>query len=294
MTTTYTTAIRLPKQGTGDNNNTWGSILNTLFDLVDDAVSGATTISLTTATDITLTTNNGAADEARRMSLIMTGTPTVDINLIVPALVKFYVVDLQISGTKTVTIKTSSGTGVTLYPFASKSVHMFYCNGTNVYEVSVPQYTVSMWGGTIATIPGGYLLCNGSGGTPDLRDKFIVGAKQDDSGTAKTNVTGALTQTGGAASGTTSSDGAHTHTGATGSTILTIAQMPAHTHSVTFTNNIGANGTLQNAISGASSLATSSTGGSEGHTHTISSDGGHTHTVSTLPPYYALAFIMRI
>jgi len=84
---------------------------------------------------------------------------------------------------------------------------------------------VSLWAGTIASLPGGWLLCDGSSllrasypalfaaigtvhgaadGThfslPDLRDKFIVGAKQDDSGVPKTNLTGSLTQSGGAVS----------------------------------------------------------------------------------------------
>ncbi len=33
-----------------------------------------------------------------------------------------------------------------------------------------------MWSGTIATIPSGWYLCNGSNGTPDLRNKFVIGA----------------------------------------------------------------------------------------------------------------------
>lgn len=54
-----------------------------------------------------------------------------------------------------------------------------------------------MWSGSVATIPAGWAFCNGSNGTPDLRDRFIVGAKQDVAGVAKTQVTGSLTQTGG-------------------------------------------------------------------------------------------------
>ena len=61
-----------------------------------------------------------------------------------------------------------------------------------------------MWNSTVASIPSGWVLCDGNNSTPDLRDKFIVGAKQDDSGTAKTNVTGSLLQTGGSNSTTTS------------------------------------------------------------------------------------------
>ena len=58
---------------------------------------------------------------------------------------------------------------------------------------------VCMWSGTVATIPSGWFLCDGSNGTPDLRDRFIVGARQDSGGVAKTNVSGSLTQSGGAA-----------------------------------------------------------------------------------------------
>jgi len=58
---------------------------------------------------------------------------------------------------------------------------------------------ICLWSGSIANIPAGYALCNGSNGTPDLRDKFVIGAKQDDAGIPKTNVTGSLTQIGGAA-----------------------------------------------------------------------------------------------
>ena len=57
-----------------------------------------------------------------------------------------------------------------------------------------------MWNSTIASIPSGWVMCDGSNGTPDLRDRYIIGAKQDDSGVAKTNIAGSLEQTGGASS----------------------------------------------------------------------------------------------
>jgi len=63
---------------------------------------------------------------------------------------------------------------------------------------------ILMWSGTIATIPTGWGLCDGttyagspSIVSPDLTDKFVIGADQDDSSIAKTNITGSLTQTGG-------------------------------------------------------------------------------------------------
>ena len=69
--------------------------------------------------------------------------------------------------------------------------------GIPCVDAEVPSGVIVMWHGTIATIPSGWALCDGNNGTPDLRDKFITGAKQDDAGVAKTNISGALTQSGG-------------------------------------------------------------------------------------------------
>jgi len=69
----------------------------------------------------------------------------------------------------------------------------------------IPSGIIVMWSGSIATIPSGWVLCDGNNSTPDLTNRFIVGADADDSGTAKSTVTGAALQT---------SDGqviAHTH-----------------------------------------------------------------------------------
>ena len=53
------------------------------------------------------------------------------------------------------------------------------------------------WYSTIASIPTGWGFCDGTQGTPDLRDTFPVGAKEDDGGVPKTNITGSLTANGG-------------------------------------------------------------------------------------------------
>lgn len=59
----------------------------------------------------------------------------------------------------------------------------------------LPSGAIIMWSGTIATIPSGFFLCNGSNGTPDLRNRFIVGADADVSSVAKSTVTGTALQT---------------------------------------------------------------------------------------------------
>lgn len=76
--------------------------------------------------------------------------------------------------------------------------------GATDWEWFTPSATFStgmimMWSGTIATIPSGWVFCNGSNGTPDLRDRFVICAKQDSGGVAKSNVSGALAASGGPA-----------------------------------------------------------------------------------------------
>lgn len=53
------------------------------------------------------------------------------------------------------------------------------------------------WHSTIASIPVGWHLCDGTAGTPDLRDQFVIAAKQDDAGVAKATIEGTLKQSGG-------------------------------------------------------------------------------------------------
>ena len=113
MASTYTTNIRLTKQGDGDNPNSWGLILNNeVIDLVDSAIAGYTTISCSSA-DITLTESNGGADQSRSAMLEFVGTVSSNINIIVPTKSKFYIVNDQTvrQSSSSITIKTGSGSG---------------------------------------------------------------------------------------------------------------------------------------------------------------------------------------
>lgn len=100
----------------------------------------------------------------------------------------------------------------------------------------LPKGGIIMWSGSISAIPTGWALCNGQNGTPDLRNRFIVGAGSSyavgDKGGAvekETTSNGAHTHS---FSKTTSSNGAHTHkvTGNAKSHTLSIAQIPSHYH----------------------------------------------------------------
>ena len=130
---------------------------------------------------------------------------------------------------------------------------------------------IILWSGSIGSIPTGWALCNGSSGTPDLRDRFVVAAGS----------TYAVGATGGSADAVVVS---HTHT-------ATVTD-PGHLHnpSTTFlSSNVGSTA----AAVGSSgqyntTIATATTGITVSNTTT-----GVSATNANLPPYYALAYIMK-
>jgi hypothetical protein len=149
-------------------------------------------------------------------------------------------------------------------------------------------------------------LCNGSNGTPDLRNKFIIGANSDavvGINTAATNVTGSNTKVGGSKDAVVVS---HSHTGTTDAE-------GSHSHAVVHdTTGNGALNSINYAIAKARNdnidddyllaRADNTNDPTLGKTNTV---GSHTHNFTTnstgesgtnmnLPPYYALAFIMRV
>ena len=151
----------------------------------------------------------------------------------------------------------------------------------------IPSGVIVMWSGTIATIPTGWFLCDGSNSTPDLRNKFIIAANADDAGAAKTAVTGSATQSGGTKDAIVVS---HTHT-------ATVTD-PGHTHTSTFDVWRGSNGSNVSAAWGGGDRrdATNVVGTSNSRVTSITvanSTEGSSGTNANLVPYYALAFIMK-
>lgn len=132
MPSTYTDSLRLTLQADGENQNTWGQILNTVIGLIEDSIAGIHEVDITTGTDVTLSTADGATDQSRNMILQLNGTPTADINVIVPATSKIYMVDATgITNSNTVTVKTLGGTGIS---FIKDGKGLVYCDGTNVVD----------------------------------------------------------------------------------------------------------------------------------------------------------------
>lgn len=123
---------------------------------------------------------------------------------------------------------------------------------TALQAVVPPIGTIVLWSGSVASIPAHWQLCDGSNGTPNLKDVFVYGA----GGTKNPG------DVGGAVSASVGHDNNHS----------------------TSTDTLAV-GTLI-TVPGGGALSP----GTIGHTHTAHSN----HTIPTLPPYYALAYIMRV
>ena len=113
MATAYTTLLGLALPVTGELNGTWGDVVNdSITELVEDAIAGSATASVTSADWTLTTTGSGAANQARSAILIPTGTPGVSRNIIAPSSSKAYIVDNQSNGA--VVVKGAATTGATI------------------------------------------------------------------------------------------------------------------------------------------------------------------------------------
>ena len=129
MVSTPTSNLRLEQQPLGSNLNTWGDDrLNQVLRMVDAAVTGQVSIALTNS-DYTLSAVNYSTDESRQSTLVLTGTLSANVNVIVPAsYTKLYLVVNNTTGGP-VGVKTAVGTGVQLRP----GPQWVWCDGSTVY-----------------------------------------------------------------------------------------------------------------------------------------------------------------
>jgi microcystin-dependent protein len=142
---------------------------------------------------------------------------------------------------------------------------------------TIPAGLISMWSGSIGSIPSGWYLCDGSNGTPDLRDRFIIGAGN----------TYAVNGNGGASTVTLTTNNMPSHTHIATSTV---SETP-HSHPggvASYTNPAGSGG--GSASGGATNTGTASTNITVATTLATAGSGT---SFSVLNPYYALAFIQK-
>jgi hypothetical protein len=179
---------------------------------------------------------------------------------------------------------TSSGTlavtgGLTLDGAAGTSGQVMVSagSGTPTWGNAFVAGMIMLWSGSSATIPTGWLLCDGSSSTPDLRNRFVVGAGS----------TYAVGATGGTADAIVVS---HTHTASSS------VSDPGHNHTyvnrgITAEQDTPPAGfTRTRGLDGPIASSTSTTGIS---VSTSISTAGSSGTNANLPPYYALCYIMK-
>jgi len=167
MPSTYSTNLALELMATGENAGTWGDITNVnLGTLLEQAISGYVTQTITDGADTTITIPNGATGVARNMYIELTGTLTAARNLIVPNNRKLYFIFNNTTGGFAVTVKTSAGTGISV---ANGSKLILASNGTNIINAvsygtaSGTVSSVALSGGTTGlTVSGSPITSSGT------------------------------------------------------------------------------------------------------------------------------------
>ena len=133
MASSYSTDLKLELMATGEKAGEWGTITNTNLVIIQQAIGGYSSITLNATTGATLTFSNGALSDGKNKVLKLTGTPTTNVNVVVPdGIEKTYIVqDSTDHGGNDVTFKTSSGTGIKL---CEGHTYTLYADGTNVLK----------------------------------------------------------------------------------------------------------------------------------------------------------------
>lgn len=273
MASTYSTNLRLELIGNGDQSGTWGTTTNTnLGTLIEGAIAGYTTVSVTSAAQA-LTASNGAADQARLAVLKLTTTTAANFAIYAPPATKTYTIYNSTAYTATIynsTVlgnTTAAGTGVAIPAGATVQV---WSDGTNVLGITYhPSLTL---GSALAVASGG----TGAG-------TFTSGGLLRGNGTAALSVASAADIT--AAIGATAVTNATNATNATSAITATSATSASTSSTQAYgdaTTNIATTAFVdrlrdvpQNAQSGNYTLALSDRGQSIDYTGT----GGHTFTI---------------
>ena len=152
---------------------------------------------------------------------------------------------------------TGSGANLTSLPAAQLTGTLPAISGANLTGiVAIPSGGIILWSGAADAIPSGFVLCDGNNSTPNLSGKFVVGYSASDSDFDVGDTGGAKTDS----------------------------------VSISVSGTTGSNGSFSNG-SGSSGARIYQRNDGGVHTHSFSGSGSA--TVDTLPPYYALCYIMK-
>ena len=162
MASTYSSDLKLELMTTGEKSGTWGTITNTNLQQLEQAVSGYIAIDVGSA-DVALSLANGAVSNGKNLYFKLTGTLTANRTVTMPDSAErvFIVEDAtnRSSSLFTLTVKTVSGTGVTL-PVGS--TNLVYSDGTNI-NLGIRNKGYVTPGATYTAVNGDQVLVDTSG-----------------------------------------------------------------------------------------------------------------------------------
>ena len=254
-------AVSIVKPTVGGSESTWGATINAGLDTIANALNGTAGTVAPNLSALTLNGTDVTATAAELNKLDGLTASTTELN--------------KLNGVTASTAELNKLDGVTATAAELNTASSHY----------VPSGGIIMWSGSVANIPTGWVLCNGSNSTPNLMDRFVVGA-------------GFSYATG--------------DTGGANTVILSEANMPAHNHtasssSASHVNDPGHSHNYEGVVpssgegnSSRTSVPTtkSTTAAATGitvQTTTVTSIGntGSGTAHENRPPYYALAYIMK-
>ena len=248
--------------------------------IINNGLADTVTVKNTTGTGIDV-------PAGKSMWVYNNGTNVVDVTNHMTSLTLGSALPVASGGTGSTTLTANNvllgnGTSALQAVAPGSSGNLLTSNGTTWTSAAPTALLTGMiilWSGSIASIPAGFALCDGASGTPDLRDRFIVGAGS----------TYAVDATGGSADATLPT---HTHTATSTSTVTD----PGHNHTFVIRNTIDNGNSAYTAVGGQVGTGTVSTAVTSitVATTTTNANAGTSGTNANLPPYYALAYIMKL
>ena len=163
MASTYTTRLQLEEQGTGENATTWGTILNTQITCLDQAIAGVVSINATGDSDVTLSTGEGVANEARQFTLYIHGDVSATVSVLTRDVEKGYFIHNNVNQdfpVKLRPISRSASAANLLIPQGVRTMAytdgsgQFFDVATSIAAIKIQATDVSAVTGTIDTIDG--------------------------------------------------------------------------------------------------------------------------------------------
>ena len=168
--------LKLTVQATGEYSGTWGQITNTNLLILEQAIGGYSSVALNATTGATLTYSNGALSNGKDAVIKLTGTITGNVNVVIPDSVeKTYIIENATSGSFAVTVKTSSGTGVT-WSATDKGKKMVYSDGTNVVDTAFTEVSSDyspQLSGILDTNGNDIIIDNGGAIEDDSNNEYV-------------------------------------------------------------------------------------------------------------------------